>query len=115
MSDSENQDDSFLIKLIKILITPILIALIAGGTSPWWWSEIFGKDESNPGGECKVIVSDPDPPTNVRATPNGKTVLGTLENGVELKIKENQSEWLKIDYQGKNGYVFKALTEEQCA
>lgn len=63
--------------------------------------------------ECKTIVNDPDPPINVRESPNGKE-LGTLPNGEILKVKANQDGWLKIDYQGRDGYVFKKLTKEDC-
>jgi uncharacterized protein YgiM (DUF1202 family) len=67
--------------------------------------------------KCKIIVSDPNPPINVRESPNGK-VLGTLPNGEILKIKatvrSEEGDWFKIDYQGRDGYVFTKLTEKDC-
>jgi uncharacterized protein YgiM (DUF1202 family) len=73
-------------------------------------------DKSSPP-KCKIIVSDPNPPINVRESPNGK-VLGTLPNGEILKIKatvrSEEGDWFKIDYQGRDGYVFTKLTEKDC-
>lgn len=44
MADSENKKESFASKLLLAVIVPVAIALLAGGTSPWWWSEIFDKE-----------------------------------------------------------------------
>ncbi len=50
MSDSEKQGDNFLSKIIA----PIIIALLVGGTSPWWWSEFIadkpGDSSTSPNG-----------------------------------------------------------------
>mgnify|MGYP001796643193 CR=1 FL=1 len=41
--DQKNQDDS----IFKILVVPIFIALVAGGTSPWWIDFFKEKDAEN--------------------------------------------------------------------
>lgn len=63
--------------------------------------------------ECVTIINDPNPPINVRKQPNGE-ILGTLPNKTEVQVKRNEIEWLIIDYQGQDGYIFKKLTKENC-
>lgn len=41
-----DKEESFVSKLTMAILVPVAIALIAGGTSPWWWSEIFGSEQS---------------------------------------------------------------------
>ncbi|MGD1896358.1 MAG: hypothetical protein ACFB16_05325 [Phormidesmis sp.] len=48
MTDSENKKESFVNKLLLAVVVPVAIALLAGGTSPWWWSEIFDRASSTP-------------------------------------------------------------------
>jgi hypothetical protein len=43
--------------LLHKLLVPVVIALLAGGTSPWWWNELFGRDPTPP----PVVEGDPGP------------------------------------------------------
>jgi uncharacterized protein YgiM (DUF1202 family) len=63
--------------------------------------------------KCKIIVNDPNPPLNVRESPNGK-IIGTIQNGEILTVKQNKVKWLVIDYQGRDGYVNSKLTKSDC-
>lgn len=42
------KEESFVSKLALAVLVPVAIALIAGGTSPWWWSEIFATEQPAP-------------------------------------------------------------------
>lgn len=48
-TNSEKPKNSFFNSCFKLLIVPIMIALVVGGTSPWWWDEIFGTPTPSPG------------------------------------------------------------------
>ncbi len=63
--------------------------------------------------ECRTIINDPNPPINVREKPNGR-ILGTLPNQTPVTVKRNEGAWLVIDYNGRDGYIFGKLTEENC-
>ncbi|MEM8505757.1 MAG: hypothetical protein AAF716_21720 [Cyanobacteria bacterium P01_D01_bin.1] len=43
-----DKEESFASKLTMAILVPVAIALIAGGTSPWWWSEIFAVEQPVP-------------------------------------------------------------------
>ncbi|MDY6804423.1 MAG: SH3 domain-containing protein [Cyanobacteriota bacterium] len=65
-------------------------------------------------------VSDPDPPLNVRNEPNVKTseVIGTVDNGRFLSVKDEKNGWLQVSYQSSeaevSGWVAKNRTETTC-
>ena len=40
------------------ILATVLIALIAGGTAPWWWEPFFGN-------KIQTSVSPPEPPENL--------------------------------------------------
>jgi uncharacterized protein YgiM (DUF1202 family) len=63
--------------------------------------------------KCRILVSDPTPPLNIRESPNGE-IIGTLPNGAILKVKRNLVDWLIIEYQGREGYVSRKFTKEEC-
>lgn len=41
------------------IITPVLIAVLAGGTSPWWLNALRGKHEEKPVSVAPSVVSQP--------------------------------------------------------
>lgn len=65
-------------------------------------------------------VSDPDPPLNVRNEPNVETslVIGTVDNGRFLRVKDEKNGWLQVTYQSSeaevSGWVAKNRTETTC-
>ncbi len=68
---------------------------------------------------CKItaaIVSDPNPPANVRSSPEvtATNLLGTLTNGTYLSVTEEQNGWFKIN-SPVEGWVAKSITESSCS
>lgn len=65
-------------------------------------------------------VSDPDPPLNVRNEPNVETseVVGTVDNGRFLSVKDEKNGWLEVTSQSSegeiSGWVAKNRTESNC-
>ncbi len=65
-------------------------------------------------------VSDPNPPLNVRNEPNVETseVIGTVDNGTFLSVKDEKNGWLQVTYQSSeaevSGWVAKNRTETNC-
>ncbi len=55
MPDSEQQSDHFLSKII----VPVIIALLVGGTSPWWWSEFISTNKTGNGSTVTDDVNSP--------------------------------------------------------
>ncbi len=61
----------------------VAVAFLVGGTSPWWWEEIFGRQDSPP--KTKTILEDPwkndtpdqKPPVNERHTKGDDEVIST--------------------------------------
>ncbi len=52
MSVSKPKNDIF-----NKIVVPVVIAILVGGTSPWWWQEIFakGKTETSNNGTPDTI------------------------------------------------------------
>jgi hypothetical protein len=48
MAESDKEKESLTSKLLLAILVPVAIALIVGGTSPWWWSEIFASERPAP-------------------------------------------------------------------
>jgi hypothetical protein len=71
---------------------------------------------------CKVtmaIVSDPNPPTNVRSTPEVRdgNIIGQVQNRTQLSVQEEQNNWFKVRTLGNEpleGWVSKNVTESGC-
>ncbi|MGL5197175.1 MAG: SH3 domain-containing protein [Chroococcales cyanobacterium] len=68
---------------------------------------------------CKItsaIVSDPNPPANVRSSPEvaPNNLLGTLSNGTYLTVTEEQNGWFKIN-NPVEGWIAKSITESSCS
>jgi uncharacterized protein YgiM (DUF1202 family) len=67
---------------------------------------------------CKVtqaIVADPNPPLNVRSSPDteANNVVGTLENGQFVTVIQEQEGWLELTVPVK-GWVAKDRTHTSC-
>jgi hypothetical protein len=68
-----------------------------------------------------AIVSDPNPPTNIRSTPEvtDNNIVGTLDNGTVLTVKDEQNNWFQVSTRGSEntleGWVSKSVTESSCS
>lgn len=74
-------------------------------------------------GTCKTtvaIVSDPNPPTNIRSTPEvtDNNIVGEVDNGTRLSVKDEQDNWFQVSTLGGDetleGWVAKGVTESGC-
>lgn len=68
---------------------------------------------------CKIsmaIVADPDPPLNVRSSPQiaEGNMAGSLDNGTYVSIAEESNGWLRIT-DPVEGWIVKSRTESSCA
>ncbi|HIK29695.1 MAG: SH3 domain-containing protein [Oscillatoriaceae bacterium SKW80] len=68
---------------------------------------------------CKItqaIVSDPNPPLNVRSSPKvtSSNIVGQLENGTFVSVSEERNGWFRIN-NPIEGWIFKKLTESTCS
>ncbi len=65
---------------------------------------------------CEVTVNDPDPPLNVRASPEiiPSNIVTTLDNGIALSVLGQQGDWLKID-SPVAGWISENLTQQVCS
>lgn len=60
-------------------------------------------------------VNDPNPPLNVRSSPNtdaSSKIVGQLQNGTYVSVEEEQSGWLRINEPA--GWIAKSRTESNC-
>lgn len=64
---------------------------------------------------CTTIVTDPNPPSNVRSSPvvAPDNIVGTLKNGTRLAIVLEQEGWLQISAPIA-GWVYRDLTVTTC-
>ena len=89
-------------------------SLIAGVSQP----KVGAVVVTPPNSGCKIsmaIVSDPNPPLNVRSRPqvNGSKIVGKLKNNTFVSVAEEQNGWLRITE--PPGWVAKNRTESSCA
>lgn len=63
---------------------------------------------------CRVTVNDPNPPLNVRSSPEvaPDNIVATVDNGTPLSVLGTQGRWLKI--QSPDGWVSQNLTQQVC-
>jgi hypothetical protein len=54
------------------VIVGVLIALIAGGASPWWWDKLFGGNTTQTGSSVEVSPSQSPPPVPYSPTPSSE-------------------------------------------
>ncbi len=68
-----------------------------------------------------VKAADPNPPLNLRAEPKADSaLLGTIENGAFLDVKQEASGWYQVDAEQPQGkrvmaWVAANLTEHSCS
>jgi hypothetical protein len=64
---------------------------------------------------CRIIVTDPEPPLNVRSSPVVATdnIVATINNGVALQVTGAQSGWLELSAP-IGGWVYQSLTTNTC-
>jgi len=63
--------------------------------------------------QCSTTIKDPNPPTNVRSTPNG-VAIGSLTNGTAVTVVERNLGWLRIS-SPMSGWIYASLTTHQCS
>ena len=65
--------------------------------------------------DCSTVVSDPQPPLNVRSNPDTKRgkIVGKLENGTSLTVVGEQDGWVKIS-SPVAGWISKTRTKTVC-
>jgi len=65
--------------------------------------------------DCSTVVSDPEPPLNVRSAPDDtlNNVVGTLENDTPLTVITEQKGWLQIS-SPVQGWISKNRTKNTC-
>jgi serine/threonine protein kinase len=65
--------------------------------------------------DCSIVVSDPEPPLNVRSAPDDtlNNVVGTLENDTPLTVITEQKGWLQIS-SPVQGWISKNRTKNTC-
>jgi hypothetical protein len=64
---------------------------------------------------CRIIVTDPEPPLNVRSSPVVATdnIVATINNGVALQVNGQRSGWLELSAP-IGGWVYQSLTTNTC-
>jgi len=71
--------------------------------------------------KMEAVVSDPNPPTNIRSTPEvtDNNIVGQLDNGTRLSVKDEQDNWLQVSTVGNDesleGWVSKSVSESGCS
>ncbi|MEG4515795.1 MULTISPECIES: SH3 domain-containing protein [unclassified Microcoleus] len=71
-----------------------------------------------PNSGCRIsmaVVSDPNPPLNVRSIPQvkGSNIVGKLKNNTFVSVAEEQNGWLRIT--DPPGWIAKNRTESSCS
>ncbi len=72
---------------------------------------------------CRVtqgVISDANPPTNVRSSPEVKegNIVATLDNGSFVSIKKREQGWFQIQHDGNEpiqGWISQNLTDTSCS
>ena len=58
-------------------------------------------------GAIYLTVNTIKPALNIRETPNGGRIIGSVPKGAKVElIKKTTPNWYEIKYQGKTGYCF---------
>ena len=66
-------------------------------------------------GNCQTLVTDPNPPLNIRSSPVAAkdNVVGNLANGTLVTVINENQGWLQIS-QPKRGWIYENLTVTTC-
>jgi hypothetical protein len=91
-----------------------IAALTYGGR--WLWVQVFQSHEKTSSQRvCLTIVTDPNPPLNVRSSPilAPDNIVSRLQNGTQVSVVGEHSGWLKINVP-VDGWIFGGLTVNTC-
>lgn len=91
-----------------------IAALTYGGR--WLFVQLFqGWKTTKNGQACLTIVTDPNPPLNVRSSPilAPDNIVSRLQNGTQVSVVGEHSGWLKINVP-VDGWIFGGLTVNTC-
>jgi hypothetical protein len=82
----------------------------------WGVSYAFMQSPATSGSPCQTLVTDPQPPLNVRSSPIVATdnVVGSVGNGTLLKVARQQDGWLQVQAPVA-GWVAAAMTTTTCS
>jgi hypothetical protein len=64
---------------LKEIVTAVVIALLASGTAPWWWNELFGNERPPENGPNEVTLPCEDPSVSLSQ--------GTGPSGTEVVVR----------------------------
>lgn len=68
-------------------------------------------DQQSSTSYVRVATGDDTDPLNVRSAPSeSSAILGALKNGTVIEVTGSTGDWLKINYNGKTGYVHEYFT-----
>ncbi|MCL2369727.1 MAG: N-acetylmuramoyl-L-alanine amidase [Firmicutes bacterium] len=98
VSDNQRYDQNFR-RLVTATADGIEDCLGGGGTVP-------PPPPPPPSGGLQGTISTTSGNLNVRSAPNtGASIIGSLPNGATINILGEQNGWLRINFQGRDGWV----------
>jgi len=104
--------------LKKIALCMILLQTVLVLSSP---DSVYADKTPDDRAHCKVwwaVVKDPDPPLNMRSSPEVRpdNIVATLENGIKLSVLEESEEWFRVAAGSgtPGGWVVKNRTDYEC-
>lgn len=58
------------------IAVPVIVALLVGGTSPWWWQEFFSqsREPDSPSADPPIATPTPDSPTPTPSAPTRTSI-----------------------------------------
>ena len=90
-----------LVLAAMLLLSTVPAAIAEGAEQTATQTETRSTEQKGTIVNCKVAA-------NVRAKASSKSkLLGTAKNGEKFTVKGQSGNWIKIDYKGKTGYVYK--------
>jgi hypothetical protein len=101
-NDHDHRSESIFSKIAIPVLVAILIALIAGGTAPWWVDKVFPPASASP------TSSPPSETATPTAQPSGTTPTDTqppTESEAPTFLGSLQGEWTFVTWQERSGPV----------
>lgn len=89
--------------IIGQITVGVVLAVLVGGTSPWWWSWFKNNPNKEPVSPTGVgIVFNPE--SNVREEPNGK-ILCSVREKITINLYDEVGDWYATDVCGTKGFI----------
>ncbi|HET7082734.1 MAG TPA: hypothetical protein VFJ00_03375 [Candidatus Limnocylindria bacterium] len=100
--DHEHRSESIFSKIAIPVLIAVLIALIAGGTAPWWWDRVFPPESASPSEQPSETASPtPQPSATVQPTATDQP----SETEAPSFLGSLQGEWTFVTWQERSGPV----------